>query len=329
MGIPKITPIESQLVNPNKIEDSPGPYCMSFGFDIRPLAQSIDRVGLVNCPLLIENRNAELTIIVGYRRIHALKTLGWDSIPCGVLSESEVSPLECLLLNLYDNLATRNLNEVEKGMVLTRLHSKVPGKEMLEVYMPLLELPSNEPTLHFFIKLEQELDIEIKEYLVQKKISLQTAKMLLKMESDERSYVFNFMSNIKFNINQQKQFIDNIIDLAVIENKPAHELLNEPSLKGILVNKHLNNPQKAKAILKLLRGRRFPSLVKAEKAFKKKVSSLDLPKSASIHAPPYFEEPHYRLEVLFRKGKELRETINRLTLSEGLDELGDPWEKDV
>ena len=329
MGIPKITPIESQLVNPNKIEDSPGPYCMSFGFDIRSLAQSIDRVGLVNCPLLIESKNAELTIIVGYRRIHALKILGWDRIPCGVLSESEVSPLECLLLNLYDNLATRKLNEVEKGMILKRLYSQVPGKEMLEVYMPLLELPSNEPTLLFFIKLEQELDTEIKKYLVQKKISLQTAKMLLKMESDERRHIFSFMSNIKFNINQQKQFIDNIIDLAVIENKPVYELLKEPSLKAILVNKHSNNPQKAKAILKLLRGRRFPSLVKAEKSFKKKVSSLDLPKSASIHVPPYFEEPHYRLEVLFREGKELRETINRLTLTEALDELGDPWEKDV
>ena len=329
MGIPKITSIESQLVNANKIEAFPGPYCMSFGFDIRPLAQSIDRVGLVNCPLLIENKNAELTVIVGYRRIHALKTLGWDRIPCGILSESEVSPLECLLLNLYDNLATRKLNEVEKGMALNRLYSQVPGKEMLEVYMPLLELPSNESALLFFIKIEQELDTEIKEYLVQKKISLQTAKMLLKMESDERSHVFNFMSNIKFNTNQQTQLIDNIIDLSGIENKPTHELLNEPSLKGIVVNKQLNNPQKAKAILKFFRGRRFPSLVKAEKAFKKKVSSLDLPKSASISAPPYFEEPHYRLEVLFREGKELRETINRLSLTENLDELGNPWEKDI
>lgn len=332
MGIPKITAIESQLVDPNKIieiEDSPGPFCMSFGFDIRPLAQSIERVGLVNCPLLIENKNAELTVIIGYRRIHALKTLGWDRIPCGVLSESEVSPLECLLLNLYDNLATRKLNEVEKGMVLNRLHSQVPEKKILETYMPLLELPSNKPTLLFFTKLEKDLDTEIKNYLVHKRISLQTAKMLLKMDSDERIHVFNFISNIKFNINQQKQFIDNIIDLSVIENKPVYELLNEASLKGILVKKHSNNPQKAKAILRLLRGRRFPSLVKAEKAFKKKVSSLNLPKSASIHAPLYFEEPYYRLEVLFREGKELRETINRLTLTEDLDELGDPWEKDM
>ncbi|MCG2777614.1 MAG: ParB/RepB/Spo0J family partition protein [Desulfobacterales bacterium] len=176
MGIPKITPIESQLVNPNKIEDFPGPYCMSFGFDIRPLVQSIDKVGLVNCPLLIENKNAELTVIIGYRRIHALKTLGWDRIPCGVLSESEVSPLECLLLNLYDNLATRKLNEVEKGMVLNRLHSQVQGKEILELYMPLLELPSNESALLFFIKLEQELDREIKEYLIQKKFHCRLLK---------------------------------------------------------------------------------------------------------------------------------------------------------
>jgi len=328
MGIPKITSIESHLVDPNKIDDSPGPYCMSFGFDIRPLVQSIDRVGLVNCPLLIENKNSELTVISGYRRISALKTLGWEKIPCVILSESEVSPLECLLLNLYDNLATRKLNEVEKGMVLKRLHSQVPGKEMLEVYMPVLELPSNEPTLLFFIKLERELDTEIKEYLVQKKISLQTARMLIEMESDERSHIFNFISNIKFNINQQRQFIENIIDLAIIEHKPAHELLNERSLKAIRVNKPSNNPQKVKAMLKLLRGRRFPSLVKAEKAFEKKVSSLNLPKSASIHAPPYFEEPHYRLEVLFREGKDLMETINRLNLTEGLEELGDLWEKD-
>jgi hypothetical protein len=327
MGIPKITPIEAQLVNPDKIEDFPGPYCMSFGFDIRPLAQSINKVGLVNCPLLMENGNAGLTVIVGYRRIRALKTLGWDRIPCGMLSESdEVSPLECLLLNLYDNLATRKLNEVEKGMVLARLHSLVPREDMLEVYMPLLELPSHEPTLLFFIKLEQELDAKIKEHLVQKEISLQTAKMLLKMGSEERNHVFDFISDIKFNINQQKQFIDNISDLAAIQNRPSHELLNEPSLRAIIENKHLNNPQRAKAILKFFRGRRFPSLVKAEKAFKKKVSRLDLPKSVNIYAPPYFEDSHYRLEVLFKEGRELRDMINRLNLTEGLDELGDPWE---
>jgi len=327
MGIPKITDITSQLVNPDKIEDSPGPYCMSFGFDIRPLAQSINKVGLVNCPLVIKNKNAGLTVIVGYRRIRALKMLGWDRIPCGILSESdEVTPLDCLLLNLYDNLATRKLNEVEKGMVLARLHSLVPKEEMLEIYMPLLELPSHEPTLLFFLKLEQELSVQIKETLVQKRTSLQIAKMLLKMGSEERDHVFNFTSDLKFNINQQKQFIDNINDLAAMQNKAPYELLTEPGLRAIIENKQLNNPQRAKAILKFIRDRRFPSLVKAEKTFKKKVSCLGLPKSVNIYAPPYFEDPHYRLEVLFREGRELRDTIKRLTLIEGLDELGDSWE---
>jgi hypothetical protein len=327
MGIPKIADIKSQLVNPDKIEDFPGPYCMSFGFDIKPLAQSINKVGLVNGPLLMENGNAGLTVIVGYRRIIALKTLGWDRIPSGILSKSdETSPLECLLLNLYDNLATRKLNEVEKGMVLARLHSLVSREKMLTVYMPLLELPSHEPTLLFYLKLEQELTAKIKKHLVQKKISLQTAKMLLKMKSGERDHVFDFISDIKFNINQQKQLIDNINDLSEIQKRPPHELLNETSVRAIIENKQLNNPQRAKAILKFFRGRRFPSLVKAEKAFKKKVSRLDLPKSVNIYAPPYFEDPHYRLEVLFREGRELRDMIKRLTLTQGLDELGDSWE---
>jgi hypothetical protein len=46
----------------------------------------------------------------------------------------------------------------------------------------------------------------------------------------------------------------------------------------------------------------------------------------NIYAPPYFEDPHYRLEVLFREGRELRDMIKRLTLTQGLDELGDSWE---
>ena len=319
---------DSQLVDPDKIDDHPGPYTMSFGFNIRPLVQSINRVGLVNDPLFIENEYGGLSIVAGYRRVQAIKSLGWDRIPAKVLSKTEQSPLECLLLNLYDNLATRKLNGVENAMVLSRLSSWVPLNEIVEIYMPLLGLPAHEPTLRIFFKLEQETDADIKEYLVQKKTSFQVIKMLLEMEPDTRCSVFKLISDIKFNINQQKQLIDYINDMSIIKNKPALEILKESSLKKIVQNDHLNNPQKAKAILKNLRDRRFPLLVKAEKAFRKKVSKLDLPKGSTICAPHYFEKPHYRLEVLFKEGKELKKTISRLSQTEGLEALRDPWEKD-
>ena len=329
MDISEITQIETHLVDSNRIDNSPGPCCMSFGFDLNPLIQSINKIGLVNRPLLMEGKHGLMTVITGYRRIKALKSLEWNRIPCWILSESKISPLKRLLLNLYDNLATRKLNEVEKGMVLSRLCSWVPRYEVLEVYMPLLDLPSHEPTLFFFTRLERELDPRIKEYLVQKNLSLQIAKLLLEMEPEARSQVFSVISNIKFNINQQKYLIDYIIDISNIENKPIPEILKEPSFEEVFTNKHLNNPQKAKAILKLLRARRLPSLVKAEELFKKRVSALDLPDAVRISVPQYFEEPDYRLEVRFREGKELKKTINRLARIKGLEELENPWEKDV
>jgi hypothetical protein len=329
MDIPEITQIETQLVDSNTIDNSPGPCCMSFGFDLNPLIQSINKIGLINRPLLMEGKHGLLTVITGYRRIKALKSLEWNRIPCWILPESKISPLKCLLLNLYDNLATRELNEVEKGMILSRLCSWVPRYEVLEVYMPLLDLPSHEPTLFFFTKLERELDPKIKEYLVQENLSLQITKMLLEMEPEARSQVFSVISNIKFNINQQKYLIDYIIDISNIENKPIPEILKEPSLEEVFTNKHLNSPQKAKAILKLLRARRLPSLVKAEELFKKRVSGLDLPDEVRIFAPQYFEEPDYRLEVRFRDGKGLKKTINRLALIKGLEDIGNPWERDA
>ena len=329
MDITEIIQIEPQLVDSSRIDDSPGPYCMSFGFDLTPLTQSISNIGLVNCPLLIEDKRGFFTVIAGYRRIKALKSLGWNRIPCRILTESKISPLKCLLLNVYDNLATRKLNEVEKGMILNRLCLWVKRNEVMEVYMPLLDLPSHEPTLLFYKKLEEELDPGIKEYLVQKNLSLQVAQMLLGMEPGARSNVFRIISNIKFNINQQKQLIDYIVDLSNIEVKTISEILKEPWVEGIFIDNQLNNPQKAKAILKLLRARRFPTLVKAEKLFKKRVSRLGLPEGATISAPPFFEDPHYRLELLFKEGKELREKVNRLSQTVSLEDLRSPWEKGV
>ena len=39
------------------IDDSPGPYCMSFGFEPESLIASIKNVGLINPPYLIGNED--------------------------------------------------------------------------------------------------------------------------------------------------------------------------------------------------------------------------------------------------------------------------------
>jgi hypothetical protein len=328
MSIQEKIMVPACLIDTDKISDSPGPYCMSFGFDPGLYIHSIKEIGLVNTPLLIKNTDGEIDVISGYRRIQAIKALKWDKIPCRILPESTLSALECLLLNLHENLSTRRLNIVEKGMLLSRLIEYLPDFEIIKHYMPLVDLPSHEETLRFYIRIEEELDVKMKKNLALERLTLQATKMLLEVDPESRSSICSLISNLKLNSNQQKQFIDYIIDISHMAGTPVSDLINKGPIEKICSDQNLNTPQKGRAVLRFLRGRRFPSLTTAESIFKEMVSGLDLPAGVRIKSPRFFEDPHYQLEVFFREGKELKEKIERISHKEGLTNLGNPWRED-
>jgi len=90
----------------------------------------------------------------------------------------------------------------------------------------------------------------------------------------------------------------------------------------------MNNPQKGRAVIRYLRMRRYPSVSKAEREFKKMVSKLNLGKMVRIDHSPSFESPYYRLEVHFKDGTSLREKLEDF-MREDIDSLTDPWKKDL
>lgn len=314
-------------VDAQEIDDSFGPFSMSFGFDLEPLIRSIERYGLINKPFITRVNKGNMVPVVGFRRILALKSLQLRIIPCVDLSDAGLSFLDLILLNLHDNLATRKFNDVEKGMILHRLISHVTRDEILRDYMPLLNLPSHESSLDLFLKIE-ELDTLIKRSIAGGIVSLKTVEKILDMDHESRMNIFIWLENIKFNFNQQIQFIEYIEDISIKEEKSITQILNEKSMMKILEDRKLNNPQKARHVLRHLRSRRFPLLTDSEKTFRKNLSRLNLPKGVKIQHPPFFETPHYRLEVLFRNGKELKEKIDYLSEWDGLGKIGNPWEED-
>jgi hypothetical protein len=309
------------------IDDSPGPFCMSFRFDLEPLIQSIRQVGLINPPILKSDPGG-LTVVAGYRRIMALKTLNLDSVWCRMISAlDDIPSLECLLLNLYDNLSIRSLNEVEKGMVLSRLAAWAPRNDILSCYMPLLGLPADEKYLRFFLEIERDFGKRVKGFIAEGRLAWQVIKILSEMDAGSRASFLNFISDIRFNNNQQSQFIEHVVDLTFIENKSIPQILGEEALNNLRSSTHMNRPQQAKAILDQLRMRRNPCFVSAEKGFKKMVSDLNLPDGIQIIAPPFFEKEHYRLEVLFKEGRDLKTSLDKLTQIKDLSELRQPWKK--
>jgi hypothetical protein len=310
----------------DKVHVQPGPFTMSYGFSPDLMKASLVRGGLLNPPLLLASGGGGFLIVAGYRRITSLRELGYKNIPVRILREEQPSFLDALLINFYDNLATREFNPVEKGMILARLANYLPEEELLDHYMPLLKLPARKATLKHFISFDRDLDEATKMSLIDGRISESTAVALLILSNKEREAVATLFEKIPFNRNQQKQLLELLSDICRIMEIPIDEMIRTKTFTDILESSSMNCPQMTRALLALLRAKRFPRLSRAEEVFRKTIARLDLPPEVRISAAPYFESEHYRMEITFRNGHELKRLIDRLAALEPLSRIRDPWE---
>jgi len=311
-------------VDLDEMAEGPGPYTMSYGFNLDALIESIRKVGLLNPPLVARNEKGGFDIVAGYRRILSLKALGEPKALCKEVTSVLSSRLERLLVNFYENVATRSFNHIEKALILERLGGYVPKEQILASFMPLLSLPSHEGTLEFYLKLVSLKEC-VQKAIAQEEISIKVAKVLVELERGSRQVLFDWIRMLKLNFNQQIKFTEYVQDISMREDRTIHEVLSEESLLKILENPRWNNPQKAKGVLETLRGRRYPRLARAQKAVESRISAIPLPLDATIHYDPYFEDVRYHLEIRFRDGKELRKTIRVLNSLDELEAIPDPW----
>lgn len=300
----------------------PGDFRMSFGFDLEPLATSIDAAGLLNQPLVWQ-QEGRVHVVSGYRRVLALRKLGMSVVECRLIPES-TSRNRCMLLNFHDNIATRPLNQVEKAMACARLLSLFPRREVIERYMPVLGLPSHDKTLELYLAIDAEPNGEIKQALASGQMSLKAAAALLNMAAPAKKVFFDLFARVRFNLNQQTQIIDMLCDIADITGKNLSLVMKEKELTRILDNRTANQPQKARAVLDYCRQKRYPSLHAAENRFRSIVGRLGLPSEVSILHPEYFEASDFRMEVKFKNGTHLKELLTRLNRLP-LETLGNPW----
>jgi len=319
----RVRQMDAQTVDLNDIEESPGPFCMSFGFDLHPLVSSIEAVGVIHLPLL-RRHQGRIAVVSGYRRIQALRSLNATTALCRILDE-EIAPLACLLLNLYDNLATRNLNDVEKGMVLSRLSIWMPRQEIIDRYLPLLGLRPDEKNLRFFLEMESGAGSATKQFVAKEGLTWRVVSSLSDLDDLSRSSLMNGMAKLMLNVNQQTQFIDLSIDISHIKGVPIPQVVSELGIDQIPLDTTANRPQRAKAVIDHLRSERYPTIVGAERRFRKMISDLHLPGGVEITPPPSFEGDRYRMQISFKEGKELTSKLNQLAHMEGLNHLVNPW----
>jgi ParB family chromosome partitioning protein len=323
---PKKISAVTLLVDLREIEETPGPYCMSFGFDISPLTNSIKTIGLINSPFVAKNREGRFDIVAGYRRIRALRALKYKDVPCMDLSDSGLSGLEKLLFNIFDNITIRNFNDVEKGMVLRGLMQYMSKQHIEKHYMGFLGI-NNPKYLDILIRIE-ELDQDTKRSIANGALSINALALIMDLDKSSRLAVLKWITELRLNFNQQLKYIAYVTDISNKEGKSIAEIMKDDKFLAVLKENKLNTPQKAKKVLELLRSWLFPFLCTCEKRFEKHIRQLGLPDGVKISHSPFFEDNTCRLEVTFDSGAELKRKIDMLGKIDGLKKIGDPWKED-
>jgi hypothetical protein len=250
----------------------------------------------------------------------------YASVYCRDLSDSGFSEYEMFLINLYDNIAIRRFNDVEKGMILKSLMMYISREDVEKHFIQILDI-KNPREIDILMEIN-ELNETEKMYIANGDISVNTIRLVHGLDNRSRSVILKCISELGFNFNQQLQYIDYITDISIKEDKSITDIMDEHQFLLLLKEKDINTPQKARAMLNLLRTKRFPFLSKSEKKFMKKINRLGLPDGIKIRYPPYFEGQDYRLEIVFKDGIELKQKVCALACIEELDNIKDPWRED-
>ena len=288
-------------------------YPMSFAYDLEPLKASIREVGIVNPPILrfANGESSGLQIITGLKRVVAAQEMGLEKMVCRILSPSQISRKQALLLAFYENLACRQFNTVEKALILTHLSEHFRTEDIINNFMVPLGLPRRQQTYELYMEIERKLPLNAKKALARDKLNLKAAALLLTIEPEDIEILVNYGLRLKFNVNQFYEFIDIMIDLASKHEKPIDSILKSKDILSIIDNPIDNMPQKANKVLQVLRRIRYPVVTQTEERLRQRIRALTLPKGARFILPRFLEDSEYKLEIRFKNATVLKESIRK------------------
>lgn len=289
-------------------------YTFTFEAPLSQLIFSIKKVGIIHPPILEQLSEQRYRIVSGLKRILAAQHLKINELHAYVYKGHGTEPsLELFLLNFYENLGTRTLNEIEKALVLWKLVHVfgVSKDEVISNFMPLIGLGSNEIVFQRYLKLVQ-LEDYLRSAIVEDFISLDTAIALLDLSAQNRRAIFNLFQDIKAGKNNQKELLQLIQDLSIIKNQPIEALLKFLPVKPILLDTRLTPSQKLEKIKQTLKHSRYPKYAEIAEQFQNIKKNLKLPSNIILRPSPFFEDSEYSIELKFKNQSELSKAINIL-----------------
>lgn len=286
------------------------------------LILSISGIGVINPPILIPDSSG-FTIVSGFRRIDAARSLGIQRLACRIL-DHDTPRLVCVKIAVVDNSFQRRLNPIEVSRALSLLFDCCPREE-LETVARELGLPASLPLMRKLLLLSK-LPVEVQEGIVSEDISPQIAYMLSELDDQVALWFASVFKALKISLNKQKEIITLCREIAIREDLALLDVIKGQVLRDILENPDLDRSAKANKVRTYLKHRRFPALSKARDTFESALKSLKFDGNVKLIPPADFEGMNYSLNLTFQRLSDLethKKNIDRIASHPGIKDLID------
>ncbi len=287
----------------SSIDTADGTFVTGHKGGISPVRESISEIGLINFPVL-RRKGKTLQIITGWKRILAVKELGWTEITSKVYEPEELSDEACLKYIYHDNSGRMDDMELAELVVKFRDMLCIEDREMIREVLPFLGIPPSRNQLDRSLLLAA-LDDCVKEAYYRDRITIEQCQMLSESPlSGLASVLSSIIVEYKLNNNESRQVIKDIEDVALRDKRAPAELLRELHEK---IGSGGKNDLRAE-----LRKIRYPVLTRVEESYYEAVNSIGLPRSVTIHTQPYFEGNEIEIRIRAGNAEELFDALSAL-----------------
>lgn len=286
-----------------QIESEDETYRITTNDNTDDLVASIQRIGIVNPPLLIQNIS-NYRIVCGFRRILASRRLGWNNMDARIL-DANTKKLECVKYAIVDNALQRPLNLIEISRSINMLYGFFNEANQFGMEMAEMGLPENRSLIKKIKKI-CHLPMTLQNGILSNTLSLSMALELDSLEKETGKSFAKLFANLKSSLSKQREMLTLVKEIAHRDDVSMLKVLNDNVLQNILNNSHFDRNQKASKVRRYLKQRRFPIITKAEQTFETHVKRLNLKAGAQLIPPDNFESTKYTLKFTFSSYDELQ-----------------------
>jgi hypothetical protein len=302
--------IEYRRLDLRSIDLDDTTFIFSYGFSLSLLREAIEKIGIINPPLVKEVSDNRYRIVCGYKRLLICRDIGIKELSSAILND-HIEDRDAFLVNLYDNLSHRVLNIIEKSIIISKLQNYYTDPTIVKSFLPLLGLNPHQYVLNRTVSL-LKLDEKIRDAIIFGILDEGAAFKLMNFSKKDRALVYEVLSNLRLSKNKQTEVIENIYDIMKRDGCSALSIFDSKELNDILDSKDLNIPQKGERVRRFFRRLRYPNIVKAEEEFIKMRRELKLGDSIKLNHPPFFEGDRYSVQFHFGSIDELKDNLKKI-----------------